>query len=83
MKTAEPQPTDHHPVPKPNQICVSDHAWYSLSGLWHRKSTVIAAFSIVAILLHLVLRFGFNTTPEIYSFPLLATLDLGGLPHAL
>ena len=52
----------------------------SRSGLWHRKTTVIAALSIAAILLHLVLRFGFHTTPGTYQIPLLATLALGGLP---
>jgi cation transport ATPase len=55
-------------------------AWYSPSGLWHRKTTVIAAFSIATILLHLVLRFGFRTIPGTYHIPLLATLTLGGLP---
>ncbi len=30
--------------------------------------------------MHLVLRFGFQTTPETYQVPLLATLILGGLP---
>ena len=44
-------------------------------------SPLIAAFSIVAILLHLVLRFGFHTTPGTYQIPLLATLVLGGLPR--
>ena len=52
----------------------------SLSVLWHRKTTVIAALSIVAILSHLVLRFGFHATPSTYQIPLLATLVLGGLP---
>jgi heavy metal translocating P-type ATPase len=51
-----------------------------LAGLWRRKSTVIAALSIVAIFLHLVLRFGFQTTPGVYRIPLLLTLVLGGLP---
>jgi heavy metal translocating P-type ATPase len=51
-----------------------------LSGLWHRKTTVIAAFSVAAILLHLVLRFALHTTPRIYQIPLLATLVIGGLP---
>ena len=55
-------------------------SWNSLSGLWHRKTTVIAALSVAAILLHLVLRFGFHTTPGTYQIPLLATLALGGLP---
>jgi heavy metal translocating P-type ATPase len=44
------------------------------------KTTVIAALSIVAILLHLALRFGFHTTPGTYRIPLLVTLALGGLP---
>ena len=39
------------------------------AGLWHRKTPVIAAFSIAAIVLHLVLRFGFNTSPGTYQFP--------------
>jgi heavy metal translocating P-type ATPase len=34
----------------------------------------------VAILAHLLLRFGFHRTPEIYHLPLLAILVLGGLP---
>lgn len=54
--------------------------WNSPSALWQRKTTIIAAFSIVAILLHLGLRFGFQTTPGTYQIPLLATLTLGGLP---
>jgi hypothetical protein len=55
-------------------------SWNSPSGLLHRKTTVIAALSIAAILLHLALRFGFRTTPVTYQIPLLATLALGGLP---
>jgi cation transport ATPase len=50
------------------------------SALWHRKSTVIVALSIVAIFMHLLLRFGFHTTPGTYQIPLIATLVLGGLP---
>ena len=45
-----------------------------------RKSTVIAALSLAAIVVHLVLRFGFHTTPRSYQIPLLATLAIGGLP---
>jgi len=54
--------------------------WYSPSGLWHRKTTVIAALSVVSILSHLVLRFGFHTPSRTYQIPLLATLAIGGLP---
>ena len=50
------------------------------TGLWHRKTTVIAALSIAAIVVHVVFRFGFHTTPGTYQIPLLAVLALGGLP---
>jgi heavy metal translocating P-type ATPase len=66
--------------PKQDQTLVPSSTWNSLSGLWHRKTTIIAAFSIAAILLHLVLRFGFHATQRNYQVPLLATLVLGGLP---
>jgi heavy metal translocating P-type ATPase len=66
--------------PKLNQASVPSLSWNSLSGLWHRKTTIIAAFSIASILLHLVLRFAFHTTPRIYQIPLLATFVFGGLP---
>ena len=61
-------------VPSPNL------PWYSPSSLWGRKTTVIAALSVVAILLHLLLRFGFHATSVKCQIPLLATLTLGGLP---
>ena len=57
-----------------------DRPWTSLSGLWRRKTTVIAALSIGAIASYLVLRFGVRTTPGAYQIPLLVTLALGGLP---
>jgi cation transport ATPase len=66
--------------PKLSQEPPPGRSWNSPSGLWCRKTTVIAALSIVAILLHLALRFGFHTTPATYQIPLLATLALGGLP---
>jgi len=49
------------------------------SGLWRRKTTVIAALCILAILLHLLLRFAFRCTPGTYHIPLLVMLALGGL----
>ena len=52
----------------------------SPAALWHRKTTIIAALSIVGIVSHLVLRFGFHTAAGTYQIPLLATLVLGGLP---
>jgi cation transport ATPase len=66
--------------PKRSQEPPPGRSWNSPSGLWHRKTTVIAALSIFAILLHLVLRFGFHATADTYQIPLLATLTLGGLP---
>ena len=57
-----------------------DRSGNSLSGLWHRKSMVIAALSIAALFLHLGLRFGFHTTAGTSRIPLLATLIFGGLP---
>lgn len=51
------------------------------SDFWlRRKTTMIAALSIAAMLVHLVLRFGFHTTAGTYQLPLLVTLALGGLP---
>lgn len=67
--------------PKPGPPAV--RPWYSPSGLWHRKSTIIAAFSVLAIGLHLVLRFGFHAAPGTHRIPLLVTLALGGLPLLL
>ena len=66
--------------PKLGHEAVSSLSRNSPSVLWHHKTTVIAAFSIVAIFLHIVLRFGFHTTPSTYQVPLLASLVLGGLP---
>ena len=40
---------------------------------------VIAALSIIGIVSHLVLRFGFNSTASTYQIPLLVTLAVGGL----
>ena len=65
---------------KPSQTPPPIRSWYSLSGLWQRKTTVIAALSIAGILLHLVLRLGLRTAPGSYHLPLLATLVVGGLP---
>lgn len=47
---------------------------------WGRKSLVIAALAILAIVLHLILRFGVQTGVAVSNLPLLATLVIGGLP---
>ena len=77
MNTASGHPASYGPEkgPKPKKLSQE-----LPSALLHRKTTVIAALSISAILLHLVLRFGFHTTSRTYQIPLLATLILGGLP---
>ena len=84
MKTLSEYPPASRPEkraePKLSQGPPPGRSWYSPSGLWQRKTTVIAALSIVAILLHLALRFGFQTDRGIYQTPLLATLVLGGMP---
>jgi len=64
--------------PKLSQVPPPGRSWNSLSGIWQRKTTVIAALSIVSILLSLVLRFGFHTTPDTYQIPLLVMLVLAG-----
>ncbi len=73
MRNGPPQPT-------PDPVS-SAQPWYTPAKLWHRKSAVIAAFSVVAILLHLGLRFGFKLDPSVYRIPLYVTLVLGGLPQ--
>ncbi len=52
----------------------------SPTGVWQHKSTIIAALSIVAILSHLGLRYGFHSPAGTYRIPLLVTFILGGLP---
>src|SRR5579864_1671032 len=67
--------------PKLSRVMPPGQSSKSLSGFWRRKTTVIAALSVAAILLHLVLRFGFHTRLNTYQIPLLTTLILGGLPQ--
>ena len=50
------------------------------STVVQRKTTVIAVLALAAILVHLVLRFGFQMAPATNTIPLLATLGIGGLP---
>jgi len=50
------------------------------AGVWRRRTTIIAALSVAAILLHLILRFVFRTSRGPFEAPLLAALILGGLP---
>lgn len=70
-KVATQEPAPETPPARP---------WWSPSALWQRKSTIIAALSIVGIISHLVMRFGFHATAGAGQIPLLATLVIGGLP---
>ena len=54
--------------------------WESVAILHRRRTTVIALFSAVAIVAHLVLRFAFHASPGIYRIPLWATFFFGGIP---
>ena len=67
---------EHSPV----AVEAPARSWRSPSGLWQRKSTVIASLSIAAILSSLALRFGLHSAQGTYEIPLLATLALGGIP---
>ena len=66
--------------PEPDQKLSPPPPWYTLSGLWQRKTTVITALSIAGIILNLVMRFCFRAAPSVYQIPLIATLAIGGLP---
>jgi len=75
---ADPAPTTKAPGTEP--VPAPADPWYSPSALWRRKSTVIAAVSVVGLGLHLLLRFGLRTAPASQSIPLFVILGLGGLP---
>jgi heavy metal translocating P-type ATPase len=45
-----------------------------------RKHAAIAVLSLVAIFLHLLLRFGLHADRSVHSVPLIAALALGGIP---
>jgi heavy metal translocating P-type ATPase len=54
--------------------------WKFVAIVKRRKTTIIAAITISAILSHLVLRFALHLSPSVYDIPLLATLIIGGIP---
>jgi heavy metal translocating P-type ATPase len=45
-----------------------------------RKHAAIAVLSLAAIFLHLLLRFGLRTSPNVHQLPLIVALALGGIP---
>jgi len=81
LKTAIEQPrSDGAENTSPTTPPAKELAPNKPSNWWGRKSLFIAAFAILAIVLHLVLRFGVKTTAGISDVPLLAALVIGGLP---
>ena len=59
---------------------VDDSRQSPLAWARKRKSTLIAALSVVCIVAHLVLRFAIKASPNAQHLPLLITLVVGGLP---
>ncbi|MEZ0387751.1 MAG: heavy metal translocating P-type ATPase [Verrucomicrobium sp.] len=51
-----------------------------MAAIWRHKSPVIASLALVAIVLHLLLRFSFHATEFSRDLPLLLTLGLCGVP---
>jgi cation transport ATPase len=51
-----------------------------LTTTWRHKSTIIAALLLLAISVHLILRFGILFSPALYNIPLFIALFIGGLP---
>ena len=66
--------------PPPGQKPPPGLSWSRPSELRHRKAALVALLCVVAIFLHLALRFGYHTTPGIHHIPLLTALALGGPP---
>jgi heavy metal translocating P-type ATPase len=50
------------------------------TATWRHKSTLIAALLLLAIAVHLIMRFGVHSGPALYNIPLLVALVIGGLP---
>src|ERR1700730_13024091 len=84
MKTALEHPPGKHQkrltYPKLRHQPPRGRSWESMGAVWRRKTSVIAVFSVAAIILHLILRFGFRTSPGPFQIPLLAVLVFGGIP---
>jgi heavy metal translocating P-type ATPase len=67
-------------APKPAHQPPPSRFFESMAAVWRRKTSVIAAFAGVAILVHLILRFVSHAGPGTHKIPLLATLTIGGTP---
>ncbi len=71
-----PAPVDANPIGAP----VPSPSWTTWSGLWARKTTLIAGGTLVAILVHLVFRFGLRGHRTAELVPLWLALAVGGIP---
>jgi heavy metal translocating P-type ATPase len=54
--------------------------WKSMTAVWQRRTTVIAVVAVLAISVHLILRFAFRARAAAYDVPLLIILAIGGIP---
>lgn len=53
---------------------------FGIGRLWQQRTTLIVAVTVVAIALHVLLRFGVHAVVSVQQAPLLAALFVGGLP---
>ena len=67
-------------APKLRHQSPTGRFWESVTVLHRRRTSVIAAFSCAAILVHLILRFALRASPGVSQIPLLAALVFGGVP---
>jgi heavy metal translocating P-type ATPase len=79
-----PAPTPP-PIPNPAARITpaenpASHSRFSGSSLWARRTTLIAGGTLLAILIHLVLRFGLPGYSFLASIPLWLVLAVGGIP---
>lgn len=67
-------------IPKLRHQPPSEWFRQSVAAIWRRRTLFIAAFTIIAIIAHLVLCFGVQASPAVSNLPLLATFVVGGIP---
>lgn len=82
---ANPKPTTSAPptirtAQRPSPVSATSWLGGSMSDLWLRKSTPIAALCVASIATSLALRYAFDVSPSAYQTPLWVALALGGLP---
>ena len=65
---------------KPGTRPPRNHLRELFAEIWRVKTILIAVLSLLGILCHLALRFGFQSSATVAQMPLLATLAFGGAP---